>query len=238
MVQNKPKRPPGRPRAYDPDRALANATQSFWRAGFAATSLDDLSAATGMQRPSLYGAFGDKRELYLATLDRYVESSRDAMRAALSEDVPTAAALQRVYDLALALYFADPKAPLGCFLIGTAASEAARDARVRDRLGSGLRKLTLTFEARFRAAQKRGELAREVSPGVLADLAGAVLHSIALRARAGDSRSSLRAFSREAVRWLCGVGAAKTTRRAKPRRSLEPASGAGSAATSSRRRSS
>ena len=88
MVQNKPKRPPGRPRAYDPDRALANATQSFWRAGFAATSLDDLSAATGMQRPSLYGAFGDKRELYLATLDRYVEASRGAMQAALARRRP------------------------------------------------------------------------------------------------------------------------------------------------------
>ena len=126
-----------------------------------------------MQRPSLYGAFGDKRELYLATLDRYVESSRDAMRAALCEGVPIAAALERVYDLALALYFADPKAPLGCFLIGTAASEAARDARVRDRLGSGLRELTRTFEARFRAAQERGELGKQIAPSVLADLAGA-----------------------------------------------------------------
>jgi AcrR family transcriptional regulator len=215
VVQNSPKRPRGRPRAYDPDEALLRATKSFWRSGFAGTSLDDLSAATGMNRPSLYGAFGDKRDLYLAALDRYVESSRTAMQEALSENVPIAAALQRVYDLALALYFADPKQPLGCFLIGTAATEAARDARVRARLGSGLRELTRTFEARLRVARERGEIGSESDPTVLAELAGAVLHSIALRARAGDSRASLQAFSREAVKRLCGEGARKRARKAR-----------------------
>ena len=59
----------GRPRAYDPERALAQATAAFWDAGYSATSLDDLSAATGMNRPSLYGAFGDKHALYLKAID-------------------------------------------------------------------------------------------------------------------------------------------------------------------------
>ena len=54
----------GRPRAYDPETALSQAMAVFWDAGYAATSLDDLSAATGMNRPSLYGAFGDKHALY------------------------------------------------------------------------------------------------------------------------------------------------------------------------------
>lgn len=213
MVRKEAKRARGRPRAYDPDDALARATQAFWRAGFAATSLDDLSAATGMNRPSIYGAFGDKRELYLTALDRYVEGSRAAMREALAADVSIAVALQRVYDLALALYFADPQAPLGCFLIGTAATEAARDSRVRVMLGSGLRKLTRTFEARFRVAREKGEIGPEADAAALADIAGAVLHSIALRARAGDSRASLRAFSRAAVRLLCGAVAAKRARK-------------------------
>jgi AcrR family transcriptional regulator len=67
MVQKQPPlRPRGRPRAYDPDVALAQAMDTFWHAGYAGTSLDDLSAATGMNRPSLYAAFGDKRALYLA----------------------------------------------------------------------------------------------------------------------------------------------------------------------------
>src|SRR5262249_17102093 len=61
----------GRPRAYDPETALQTAIEAFWQAGYSGTSLDDLSAATGMNRPSLYGAFGDKRALYLKALDHY-----------------------------------------------------------------------------------------------------------------------------------------------------------------------
>ena len=66
MVQKlRTERPPkrrGRPRAYDPQVALARAAAVFWKAGYAGTSLDDLVAATGMNRPSLYAAFGDKRD--------------------------------------------------------------------------------------------------------------------------------------------------------------------------------
>src|SRR5271154_5600308 len=71
----------GRPRAYEPEIALGKALDLFRKGGFAATSLDDLSAATGMNRPSLYGAFGDKRELYIKSYQRY----RDDARAATSE---------------------------------------------------------------------------------------------------------------------------------------------------------
>src|SRR6185503_5597935 len=82
MVQKyerEPKRPRGRPRAYDADEALRQARNTFWKKGYSATTLDDLSEATGMNRPSLYGAFGDKRALYLATLERYVVANREAM---------------------------------------------------------------------------------------------------------------------------------------------------------------
>jgi len=65
----------GRPRAYQPEIALGKALDLFRRGGFAATSLDDLSAATGMNRPSLYGAFGDKRELYIKSYRRYREDA-------------------------------------------------------------------------------------------------------------------------------------------------------------------
>jgi AcrR family transcriptional regulator len=126
------------------------------------------------------------------------------MIAALAPDQPLAEGLQRVYDGALALYFAGPKSPPGCSLIGTVATEAARDSRVRGKLGAGLRTLTETFEARFEAAKQSGELPADAYSALLADMAGAVLHSIALRARAGDSRSALANFSRAAVKLLSG----------------------------------
>src|SRR3954451_6934537 len=69
----------GRPRTYDPDLALSRAMDVFWKDGFAGTSLDELSAATGMNRPSLYGAFGDKRDLYIKAYQHYRERSRVGM---------------------------------------------------------------------------------------------------------------------------------------------------------------
>jgi len=66
--------------------ALARAAEVFWKAGYAGTSLDDLVEATGMNRPSLYAAFGDKRDLYLKTLEHYRDESRILARAALADD--------------------------------------------------------------------------------------------------------------------------------------------------------
>ena len=77
----------------------------FWKAGYAATSLDDLSAATGMNRPSLYAAFGDKRDLYLKTLERYSAEARDETLKALADNPTLRVFLKRFYDKALDLYF-------------------------------------------------------------------------------------------------------------------------------------
>src|SRR5437762_9717268 len=114
----------GRPRAYEPEVALGKALDLFRKGGFAATSLDDLSAATGMNRPSLYGAFGDKRALYLKTLEGYRALGRAAIAEALGGEDSLREALGRVYRSALAIYLAGESGPRGCFLIGTAATEA------------------------------------------------------------------------------------------------------------------
>src|SRR5215470_13614171 len=83
-----PARRRGRPRAYEPDVALGKALDLFRKGGFAATSLDDLSEATGMNRPSLYGAFGDKRELYIKTYQRYRDDARAATTDIFREEMP------------------------------------------------------------------------------------------------------------------------------------------------------
>src|SRR5262245_12046813 len=135
MVQKEPKQR-GRPRTYDPEVALARVTESFWQAGYSGTSLDDLSAATGMNRPSLYGAFGDKRDLYLKAVARYWELSRAAMREALAYDRPLREALQSLYRKALSMYLSG-KSPRGCFAIGTATTEAVGDPKIRASLAEG-----------------------------------------------------------------------------------------------------
>src|ERR1700753_3326323 len=76
----------GRPRAYEPEIALGKALELFRKDGFAATSLDDLSAATGMNRPSLYGAFGDKRDLYIKSYLRHRTAARAGMLVVLRDE--------------------------------------------------------------------------------------------------------------------------------------------------------
>src|SRR5262249_42045856 len=138
----------GRPRAYDPDEALARAMGAFWDAGYAGTSLDDLSAATGMNRPSLYAAFGDKHALYQKALERYRAGGRAAMKAALADDQPLRAALRRAYDMAIGIYLSGEAGARGCFIIGTAVTQAVADPEVRAALAGTLEEIDAAFAAR------------------------------------------------------------------------------------------
>src|SRR6187399_2801702 len=126
----------GRPRTYEPEVALGKALDLFRKDGFAATSLDDLSAATGMNRPSLYGAFGDKHDLYVRTLTDYWEAGRSTMAKVLGSDRPLREAIRRVYAKALDFYFPEDGPPRGCFAITTATTEALRDEQVRAALNT------------------------------------------------------------------------------------------------------
>ena len=204
MVQKEQARRRGRPRAYDAEQALEQARDAFWQAGFAATSLDDVSAATKMNRPSLYAAFGDKRALYLSLLDRYTAAADQAIAREFDAEQPLAKALTRFYQHALSLYLPAEGTARGCFLIGTAVSEAAADAQVREKLGRALSGFSSALEKRLRRAQAQGEIDATADVAGLASIASAVLHSLAVRSRAGDSRASLNAMIGTAVRLICG----------------------------------
>ena len=191
----------GRPPAYDADAALTRAMEAFWDAGYAATSLDDLAAATGMNRPSLYGAFGDKRALYLKTLEHYGAGGQ--LKAALAAPVPLRGALRHVYDLAIKLYLSGKHGARGCFLINTAATESVKSPEVRALFAAQLRELDDIFEARMRRAMTERELPADADPAARAKLASAVLHSLALRSRAGDPRPTLDAIAAAGVNAIC-----------------------------------
>jgi AcrR family transcriptional regulator len=206
MVQNNedaPRKGPGRPRAYDPDAALTGALEAFWKKGYTGTSLDDLSAATGMSRPSLYAAFGDKQALYLKALEHYSQRSAAAARSAFVDDLPLRDALLQAYDVALSIYFSGKGRPRGCFSVGTATTEAVEDPQIRAALVRGVRSLDKNFEARIRKSHEKGELSRDADPAALALLASGTLHTIAIRARAGLPRVELEELARKAVDIIC-----------------------------------
>src|ERR1700749_4997318 len=136
----------GRPRAYDTQAALKRATESFWRTGYSGTSLDSIAAATGMNPPSLYAAFGNKRAIYLKALSGYWELALTATREALAGDRPLREALMLAYEAALSIYFSGKGRARGCFVVGTAVAEAVDDPAIRKSVAAGTRKIDAGFE--------------------------------------------------------------------------------------------
>lgn len=202
MVQNTKARR-GRPRSYDPERALAQATAAFWDAGYSGTSLDDLSAATGMNRPSLYGAFGDKRELYIKSYQRYRDDARASLIDIFRSEQPIRERLKRIYAIALDIYLSGDAGPRGCFTVMTAASEAVFDPDIRAMVLEGFAELDKAFMACFRLGKENGELPESADPLVLAHLASATIHTIAIRARARVPRKELEAIVDGAIDVMC-----------------------------------
>ncbi|MDE1194835.1 MAG: TetR/AcrR family transcriptional regulator [Pseudomonas sp.] len=195
----------GRPRAYDPDAALQKALGVFWSTGYSGSSLDSIAIAAGMNRPSLYAAFGDKHAIYLKALEQYWDfAAADMHQALTSTELTLPEALMRFYEGQLSIYYSGEGQPRGCFAIGTATAEAVEHAQIRELLAERLSRLDAELEARLRSAVESGELDTEADPAALAVLASAMLHSISIRARAGKPREELTELARNAVNVLCG----------------------------------
>lgn len=197
----------GRPRGFDARVAGERILATFWTQGFAATSLEQLAAATGLNRPSLYAAFGDKKAMYRQALAGFAESMRAEVGAALAE--PTLrAALRRFYRGAIKLYLSGEEGPRGCLYVCTAAVDAVLDADIRGDIAGVLRGIDAALAARVQQAADAGEIATDSDAAALGMLAGAVLHSLAVRARAGYSRRQLETLADRAIALIAGPAAA------------------------------
>lgn len=199
MVQKSEARPRGRPRAYDPDKAVAKARDAFWTQGYSATSLDDLSAATGMNRPSLYAAFGDKRALYVETLRRTKDGLLAATKAALAYPGDLRTNLDFYFGRAIDAYMAGDGDARGCFVIGTALTEAVGDAEIKAILHETFHGLDSLLAARLQRAVEAGELPADTDTAALGYLLSAAVHGLAMRSRAGEPREALDGWARGAV---------------------------------------
>src|SRR5271165_4992138 len=155
-LSDPPTRRRGRPRAFEPEAALGQAMDVFWKDGFAATSLDDLSAATGLNRPSLYRAFGDKRALYIQAYRRYREHVRDTFAPLFAEPAPLREKLKRILMAALDLYLSGEDGPRGCFTVLTASSDAIADPEIRTIVAEAIERIDRGFERLFAEARSAG----------------------------------------------------------------------------------
>ncbi|WP_029003465.1 TetR/AcrR family transcriptional regulator [Azorhizobium doebereinerae] len=195
-----PARSRGRPRAFDRAAALAEATRLFWRKGYAATSIADLTEAMGIGSPSLYAAFGSKEALYAEALEHY-QQQYGALVWANFLAAPTARAAMAAYltDSAAALTGACGGAdPRGCMVtLSAVGGEGQEDlgAQVRAARALGLRLL----EERLAQGVAAGEISTAADVPGLARFVLAVQGGMSLQARDGASRTELEAVARHAM---------------------------------------
>jgi AcrR family transcriptional regulator len=197
-----PSKSRGRPRTYNPEKVIEEALQVFWRKGFSATSLDDLVDATGINRPSLYAGFGDKEKIYLTVLDHF----RAIMTAKLQDtlisrgrDDTVADAVNRYLSEVIEIYLGSADEALGCAVLCTTASEARNHKGIREMLAETLQLLDDVFETYLANAQREGNLPTDLDCVSLARVLCAIQHSLALRARSGQSRKQLQTLVDAAV---------------------------------------
>ena len=139
-----------RPRSFDPDEALDLARDVFWEKGFQGTSLDDVTAATGLAKPSLYAAFGDKNALFLRILERY-HARIVANAERIVNDGPSAREAVHRWLTGFVPFCSGPKGKRGCLSVNTAADGAAVQKEVRKRIEDFNRKLEELLRNRLRA---------------------------------------------------------------------------------------
>jgi TetR/AcrR family transcriptional regulator, transcriptional repressor for nem operon len=156
--------PLGRPREFDVDVALSAAMHQFWERGYYATSLTDLTTATGLHRGSLYGAFGDKHRLFLAALQHYSRMSLTALDADLQAEISPRAGIQR-YLLSQA---AQATAGRGCLIANTTLELLPGDQEVAKVIAAHQQSVEDRLLVALKQAVVAGELSGKRSTAVLA----------------------------------------------------------------------
>lgn len=199
MVQKADPKPRGRPRTYDPAVVLSQVMRTFWQKGYAGTSVDDLCSATGLNKPSLYAALGDKQHLYHQALQAYVQQVGGSMAGVLSDaSLSLPQALSALMQQAVALY----QGGRGCFLVSTTPAVAWGDPVVRDTVARALSAQDAALAERFRLAQQAGDVSARIKPEVLGAMTSALLHSLSLRARSGACADDLLTWAQQGVEAL------------------------------------
>lgn len=180
----------GRPRAFDIDAALEKALEVFWRKGYDGTSLTDLTDAMGINKPSLYSAFGNKEQLFLKAIELY--ESRPCAFFLPALEKPTAYQVAEHMLYGAAMNMTDTNHPQGCVIVHGALSCSEAASTVKEALLSRRVEGEQKLKERFKQAKAEGDLPAHVDPDVLARYLGTVLQGMAIQANNGASTDDLR----------------------------------------------
>ncbi|MFC9183266.1 TetR/AcrR family transcriptional regulator [Streptomyces globisporus] len=187
----------GRPRSFDREAALRQATLTFWEQGYEATSIADLTSVMGIAAPSLYAAFGDKRTLFGEVVETYATLFGGFGARALAEEPTARRVFARMLREAAAEYTVAGR-PRGCMVLSAAENCSSPEvvAVLRDRR---LRNVT-DFRQRIQRDIDAGVLPADTDAEALARCTAAVIQGMSQQARDGASRAELEALAEAAVR--------------------------------------
>ncbi|MEL7893710.1 TetR/AcrR family transcriptional regulator [Vreelandella neptunia] len=187
----------GRRREFDVDQALEAALCVFWRKGYEGASYTDLTQATGVERPALYSAFGNKESLFLKAFERYYEHQLDFFSAALTQ--PTSReVVAHILSGVTELNTRHPE-HTGCLIINGALAGSDEAEPVRQTLIEARAKGEAQLRERFERAKQEGDLPVTANCATLAAYVMAVTHGLAVQAKAGFSREILEAVADQAL---------------------------------------
>ena len=193
-----------RPRTFTEKDVVAAARDQFWSAGYAGTSMDDLTEATGLGRGSLYGAFGDKHELYLRALDDYCTVTMDAVVSELAaSDVR---AFDRLVGHVRTVASATPaEAKRGCLLAKSAAELGSTDRDVARRVKGSMQKYQALLSDAIAEAQHDGDVDPNANPDELALLVLTYLRGSEALRKSGFGAARMQAVAEHFIALLPGT---------------------------------
>ena len=189
----------GRPREFDTEEALAKALRVFWERGFQATSITDLTAATGVGRTGLYAAFGDKESLFLLALDRYMALAYTDC-AEMLEDEPDARRAVEAHLLRMTDSVTKPDDAHSCMLMNTVQESAVLSSKVGERVRQLYLRILGAVQGRLQRAKVEGQLGPDEDTDLLARFLQGQVILLSVLARNGVQRDVLVAMVKKAMR--------------------------------------
>ncbi|OAP35214.1 TetR family transcriptional regulator [Sinorhizobium glycinis] len=178
-------RPVGRPREFDMNRALDAAIRIFSEKGYHGTSIAELKAETGLTAGSIYKAFRDKRDVFVAAYDRYKQIRADLLDQALSSASTGREKIARVVN-SYAMSACGETGRRGCLAIGAAVELVLSDAEIADRVGEHNRKLVTRLEGFIRDGHVDGSIRKDVDPAGTALALFSYLQGVRIAGKTGE----------------------------------------------------